>query len=181
MNLGSYSMRPIREDDLEALLEWRNAEPIRARMITDHVIAPEEHRNWYERIRQHDQPLHFIFEHEGRPVGYIGYTDYDTVSGTCSSGLYIGTHEGLPPTSGFAIEFLMLDYAFQRLSVRKLWAGMFAFNRNVIRMHEQFGFRHEGVLKAHILKNENYEDFVLMAIFADDWSERRNRFLRYFR
>jgi len=181
MNAGTYSMSPIREEHLEQLLEWRNSETIRSKMITDHLITMEEHRNWFKQKEKQATPLHFVFEYKGKPVGYIGYTDRDPASGICSSGLYIGDHEGLPPTSGFAIEFLMLEYAFERLDVRKLWAGVFSFNRKVIQLHELFGFQHEGLLKAHVLKNGQYEDFTLMAIFSGDWAEKRSRFYRYFK
>ncbi|CAM3340753.1 MULTISPECIES: UDP-4-amino-4,6-dideoxy-N-acetyl-beta-L-altrosamine N-acetyltransferase [Saccharibacillus] len=181
MNIGSYSMRPISEEDLPKLLEWRNSDPIRSKMITDHFITMEEHLKWFEKIKQYTPSLHFVFEYEAESAGYIGYTDRDTASGTCSSGLYIGLQTGLPPVSAFAIEFLMLDYAFKQLEVRKLCAGVFAFNRKVIRLHNLFGFHQEGILQRHVLKNGNYEDFLLMAAFADEWIEKRNEFHRYFK
>ncbi|WP_172408259.1 UDP-4-amino-4,6-dideoxy-N-acetyl-beta-L-altrosamine N-acetyltransferase [Desulfosporosinus sp. FKA] len=177
--IGDYRMRIINETDLERLLTWRNSEHVRSKMFTDHIITMDEHRAWFKSIKNRSVAANFIFEFDNRPIGYICYTDIDTRSATCSSGLYLGEQEGLPVDVGLAIEFFILEYAVEKLQMRKLWGYVFEFNKRVIMLHKFFGYRQEGFLSEHILKNGKYENLVLMSLFADDWKMKREHIRKY--
>ena len=71
------------------------------------------------------------------------------------------------------MEYLALDYAFVTLKIRKLCCEVFVFNAGVIKLHEKFGFTHEGRLVGHYMKNGMYEDIVCLAKFGDKWSQER--------
>ena len=67
---------------------------------------------------------------------------------------------------GFATETLKLivDYAFNKLKLHKLTAGIYANNISSIKAFEKAGFLIEGVRKKQYFYNDNYIDCVLVGI-----------------
>ena len=82
--MSEYSLRPLEERDLQMVLQWRNSERVHSKMLTDHKIVWEEHFAWFQRIKDNPIKRNLIFEFLGRPIGYIGYTEYDEEKGCCS-------------------------------------------------------------------------------------------------
>lgn len=179
VNEKIYNMRPIEKSDLNLLLEWRNSEHVRSKMFTDHTISLDEHHAWFERIEQQASPLHFIFELEEKPIGYISYSDVNWLSGTCTSGLYIGEKKDIPEIAGLLIEFSTIEYAFEKLNMRKIWGHIFSFNQRVIKLHKFFGYKQEGILVDHILKNGKFENLLIMSLFKSDWEAQKSRLTKY--
>lgn len=165
-------LRPMAEEDRERVLSWRNQGRIRANMYNDHIIAPDEHDRWFNRALADDTAVYRIFEHQGRPLGFASLTGIDRVHGRSSWAFYLGETDA-PRGSGAAMELLMLDEAFGPSGIRKLSCEVFAFNTGVVRLHERFGFEREGLLKAHFLKGDQYQDIVCLARFAEGWDADR--------
>ncbi len=55
------------------------------------------------------------------------------------------------------------------MKFNKLCCEVFEFNDKVVKIHEKFGSKIEGVLKEHIFKNGAYHNVVRMAILRDEW------------
>lgn len=168
-----YQMRPLAKEDLDMVLEWRNSDYVRSKMLTDHIISLEEHRAWFERLKKSDTMASFIFEYKGKSVGYVSYNDIDYKNETCTSGLYLGEQEGIPKSLGIAMEYMILEYAFSQLKMRKLWGHIFSFNKRVIELHKFFGYKQEGLLIQHVKKDRQYCDLLIMSLFKEDWELRR--------
>jgi UDP-4-amino-4,6-dideoxy-N-acetyl-beta-L-altrosamine N-acetyltransferase len=167
-----YRMRPMEEKDLERVLEWRNSDRVRQNSLTDQLIALEEHRKWFARIKDGTRDQFFVFEYLKRPLGVISFNLIDRTSEKCSWGFYLGETDG-PPMAGIVMEYMALEYAFEELNMRKLYGEVLAFNSRVIKLHQLFGFKEEGRLIKHVIKNGKYEDLVLIAIFQESWEEKR--------
>ncbi|MBQ9478490.1 MAG: GNAT family N-acetyltransferase, partial [Selenomonadaceae bacterium] len=88
-SIGAYAFREIRESDLPLLLEWRNSPRVHSKMLTDHKITWEEHKNWFKRIQDEAREGYFIFTFNGEPVGYC-----------CPGGTYLGAPDKCPRDAG---------------------------------------------------------------------------------
>lgn len=165
-------LRPMAEEDRARVLAWRNQDRIRANMYSDHVIAPDEHDRWFDRSLTDPSAVYRIFEHCGRPLGFLSFTHIDRVHGRCTWAFYLGESDA-PRGSGAAMEFLALDEAFGPVGIRKLCCEVFAFNAGVVRLHQRFGFAQEGLFERHHLKNGVMQDVVCLARFADRWPAER--------
>ena len=73
---------------------------------------------------------------------------------------------------GYATEAAtaMLDHAFSTLDLRRVDAHCLTRNVGSARVMEKIGMRHEGTLRAHVLKWDVPEDVALYAILRDEWS-----------
>lgn len=168
MHREEFKLRPIEEQDLDYVLSWRNSERVRAFMYTDHIISPEEHRAWFNRIRTAEFPPTLIFEFRGLPAGLKSFSQIDRYNNRCHWGFYMGDTE-LPKGCGSAMGFLALEYIFEQHGFYKLCAEAFAFNAASIKYHTRLGFTEEGRFVRHVLKNGRYEDIISFAIFKESW------------
>lgn len=175
LSYDSFSIRPIEINDKDLILQWRNSERVRCNMYNDYVIAQQEHDNWFSHALFDKSASYFIFLHEERPIGFISFTNINNLHGRAYWAFYLGETD-VPRVSGSAMEFFALDYVFLILKIRKLCCEVFTFNGGVIKLHEKFGFVHEGKFIEHYLKNGKYEDIVCLAKFGASWVDERENF-----
>ena len=123
---GRFTVRPVRENDLPAMLARRNEDAIRRIMFTEHVITWEEHKAWFDRIAKLAPKLHFIVEREGLAIGYFGYVKVNFADGVCYSSLYSLPGGREIPLSGLYFTEISLEYAFSVLKIRKVCGEVLA-------------------------------------------------------
>ena len=166
------SIRPLELSDKNRILQWRNSERVRSNMYSDHLISQQEHGLWFSRTLDDKSSAFLVFQYEAQPVGCISFTNIDRKHNRCTWAFFLG-ETSVPKGTGSAMEYFALDYAFWTLKIRKLCCEVFVFNAAVIRLHEKFGFLHEGRLIQHYVKNGVYEDIVCLAKFGDKWNQER--------
>jgi UDP-4-amino-4,6-dideoxy-N-acetyl-beta-L-altrosamine N-acetyltransferase len=169
---SDFKLRPVNSRDRAQLLVWRNSERVRVNMYTDHMIGEDEHASWFESALIDERARHLVFEERSRAVGFVSFTGISRVHGRCTWAFYLGEVD-VQRGAGSVMELLALDFAFGPLALRKLCCEVFSFNASVVRLHERFGFKREGLLRAHNLKGDKYEDIVLLARFAEGWPDER--------
>lgn len=163
-----YSLSQLTYENKDKVLQWRNQDRIRKNMYTDHIISEEEHENWIKSVLCNSSKAYLVSKYKDKDIGLVYFYDIDLRNYICKWGFYVG-EESSPQGSGFVIELLALEFAFENLKIRKLCCEVFLFNQTVIKQHKRFGFQEEGILKKHILKEEVYEDIVLMSLFSNEW------------
>jgi UDP-4-amino-4,6-dideoxy-N-acetyl-beta-L-altrosamine N-acetyltransferase len=168
----SYTLREIQETDLGIMLEWRNSERIRAYMYTDHVITPQEHGQWFQKLQESQSEKCLMFLREYEPTGIVRITQIDSNSRKCYWGFYTGDVNA-PKGSGLVMGYLALEYIFSKLAMRKVCGEAFAFNEASLGYHRKLGFVDEGRFVKHVLKKDQYEDIVCFALFENEWNKKR--------
>ncbi|WP_243354228.1 UDP-4-amino-4,6-dideoxy-N-acetyl-beta-L-altrosamine N-acetyltransferase [Bacillus litorisediminis] len=170
--IEKYTLKNLEEEELELVLKWRNSEHIRKYMYSDEIISFEDHINWFRNLINDSSKIAKVLLYDGRPVGYVHFTNIDNRNGKCYWGFYIG-ESNAPRGSGTALGLLALDYIFEEVSIRKLCAEVLAFNTISIHYHKKFGFVEEGRFTQHVLKCRQYIDVISMALFKDQWLEKK--------
>lgn len=175
MGLGltksEFALRPMAVNDAPMVLAWRNQDHIRKNMYTDHIIKPEEHAGWTARVIEDPACDYYIFSHQTRPIGLVGFYDIQPIHHRADWAFYLGESDA-PKGAGPAMEYFAIELVFDKHPIDKLCCEVFTFNAGVIKLHERFGFVHEGLLKAHYWK-EGPEDVARMALFRDTWEDIR--------
>ncbi|MBI5485467.1 MAG: UDP-4-amino-4,6-dideoxy-N-acetyl-beta-L-altrosamine N-acetyltransferase [Deltaproteobacteria bacterium] len=170
-------LRPVAEDDLELVLNWRNSERIRRNMYGDHIISMEEHKAWFNRLKDDSSAVYLLFEVCQTPVGMVYFTDIDRKNSKCFWGFYLG-EDNLPRGTGTILGVSGMEYAFEILQIRKLCGEAFQFNSASVKFFQKLGFAREGHFVRHVLKEGVYEDVISFALFKDCWQDRRNELER---
>lgn len=137
--MGDYTLRPICEEDLPALLEWRNSDRIRSMMIQQHIISWDEHVAWFERIKNNKQPMNFTFDYLGEAVGYGAISDYDVEKGCCSSGKYIGEIDKVSVEAGIVLTYMLDAYMYEVLKINYTIDSTLTDNKRVMKQNLKGG------------------------------------------
>lgn len=164
-------LRKVDTSELEMMLAWRNAPNVRENMYTRHEISLEEHLEWWARVKFRDDQQYFMYEYNGRPAGVVGFTDIDEVSAVSSWAFY--SAPDAPKGTGSRMEFLALDYAFNKMGLHKLSCEVLAFNAAVIKLHKKFDFKVEGILREHHLVDGEYVDIYKLGLLSKEWQAHR--------
>lgn len=170
-------LRKITEADLEQVRLWRMLPDITRYMYTEPQISPEQQRAWFERISRSDRDLVWIVElTDGNlPVGVLSLNDIDRVHSRCAWAYYLGSDQARGKSLGKLLECNIYDHVFLTMGLNRLWCEVLAFNDRVVKLHETFGSKVEGILRSHIIKHGEAHDVVRMAILRAEWLERREQ------
>lgn len=162
-------LREIEEGDLDTVLRWRNSEHVRRVMFSDHKIESDEHRRWFDGLKDRPDYKFFIIcdDASQQPVGIINWTiDREKksceASVACEIGIYIGEEEMQGKGhAGDAIE-VVVAHLFEKEGVSEIITQAFAFNPQAVRFYEKHGFRADESLTWQYEKGGKMENVFVM-------------------
>ena len=172
-------LRSIADEELELMRAWRNAPAVRANMYTQHEISYDEHLAWWEKTKNRADQKYFMYEMTGEPIGIAAFTGIDIQSQNSAWAFYASPTA--PRGTGSKMEYLMLEHAFGTLQLHKLYCEVLAFNTPVIKLHQKFGFKVEGVFREQHKVNVDFVDTYRLGILATEWQEHRQAMLEKLR
>jgi UDP-4-amino-4,6-dideoxy-N-acetyl-beta-L-altrosamine N-acetyltransferase len=166
------SLQSVQDEHFHLLFNWRNQAGIRNFMFSSEKITLDQHQEWFKLIKNNKKKIVKIFYYDGVPQGVVIFTDIDLFNKRCNWGIYLG-NEDAPKGLGTVMGYLALDFIFKQMEIRKVCAEILEFNQRSISYHQKLGFHLEGNLKQHVVRQENYYNVILMALFRDKWKEAR--------
>lgn len=136
-------------------------------------LNPKKQKEWFRRYLEKSDDAQFIIRAAGKEkIGTVAIYNIDADNANCELGrLCIGerSHRG----KGYmraAIKTL-LDYAFGKLGMYRIYLEVIRDNRKAIRLYESLGFDVEGVERGRLSRGGRRVDVLLMSVI----SKRRER------
>lgn len=166
-------LRTIKPEELELMLSWRNAHSVRANMYTQHEISLAEHRTWWERMQTRADQQYFMYEYQGAALGIVAFNGIDGTNRNSSWAFYASPDA--PRGTGSRMEYLALEHAFNGIRLHKLCCEVLAFNKPVIRLHEKFGFKVEGILREQHKIDDGFVDISRLGMLVSEWATKRDQ------
>lgn len=160
-------LREIRDDEVELMLDWRNAPTVRRHMYNSHVIQREDHVEWWKHTKANIDSEYFMYEDNERPIGIVAFTGINRAQSNSSWAFYAAPDA--PRGTGSQMELLALDYAFGELDLHKLYCEVLSTNHAVVRLHEKFGFNIEGTFREQFRQEGMFIDIVRLGILKREW------------
>ncbi len=127
-----------------------------------HPYTLENANNWIKRCRKlykqkEPKSVNFAIDYRGNVIGSIGFHKIDRKHKRAEIGYWLGKEYW-----GFGIMTKAvrqtINYGFKKLKLKRIYAYVFAHNKASTRVLEKCGFKLEGCLKKHFLKNGKYVD-----------------------
>lgn len=168
-------LRAIKVEELELMLTWRNAPTVRANMYTRHEISLSEHLAWWARILNRSDQKYFMYERDCVPLGVVAFNGIDESNQNSSWAFYASP--SAPKGTGSKMEYLALEYAFVTHGLHKLCCEVLGFNSQVVRLHEKFGFKVEGILREQHKVDDAFVDVYCLGMLASEWAKKRDEML----
>lgn len=172
--VDEISLKPFAALDAkqsEQIRAIRNEPDVRNNMYTNHEISGDEHDAWMKRAAADERTQMFAVEVDSAIVGAVGLTAMAPAHRRSEWAFYL-SHSTQGKGIGSALEFKFLNLAFGDFGLHKLNCEVLAFNEAVIALHKKFGFREEGVRRAHISRDGQWIDTILLGMTAGEWREQ---------
>ena len=174
------ALRPVEPDDEGRLYAWRREPDVDRWMDADAPPDRATHAAWFARLSSEPDRRGWMIAQNGDPVGFLQLTGLTSRQRRGQWRWYIGDPDARGKGAGRAAQALGLDHAFG-FGLRKVWSEVLAGNETALKAQAAAGFRREGYMRRHAFKNGQAFDVVLLAIFAEEWAERRGPVLRSLR
>jgi len=173
------TLRYLRKDDASALLELKTRNrsffaPYQKLQLDENYNLEAVTRELAQAEQAHAEDRSYwfgIFDREHKDL--IGYIRFNNVVRGAFHNAYLGymmdqDHCG----QGRMTESLKLslDAAFGQIGLHRVQAAIMPHNEPSIRVAEKVGFRREGFAKDYLCLNGKWEDHLLFAILASEWS-----------
>jgi len=160
---GNVRLRLLSQGDLRTTLAWRNRDDIRHQFIHSDIITWENHLFWWERYQSKSDDFVFIIEETDklkRPVGQTSLYNIDLVQSEAEYGrLMIGDPEARGKGVAIRAAAIVESWAFNRLSLKRLYCTVFKTNTTARNLNEKCGFaicgEHDDLYIMH-LSNQDY-------------------------
>lgn len=161
-------LRGLTKEDLRGnMFQWANDSEVTHYMFTGHrpnhieLLEAE-----YERIirSQTDIELAIIDKKTDTHIGNAGLYCIRWISRSAEFRIIIGEKKFWNKGYGAEVTRLLVDYAFNKLNLRKVLLGVNKEHRSAVKCYEKAGFKKEGILKDEIYRNGRYYDAVRMSI-----------------
>lgn len=169
----AVTLRPLRLDDATRVLAWRNLPEVAAYMYTDHPISEVEHARWLALAMGDESRRYWIIELDGEPVGLANLYDISPLHRRAYWAFYLADERVRGRGVGSATERFVMRHVFVDLDLEKLCCEVLATNDGVVKMHERYGFKVDGVLRQHVIKAGERVDVVAMSLLREDWAASR--------
>lgn len=165
MNDTPIYLRPIREEDTDNIVKWRNNNEVRKFFIYQGTFTREGHLSWYEnRVKTGEVVQFIIVEKETEAsLGSVFFRDIDRVNNKAEYGIFIGENNARGKGYGTIATKLALDYAFNVEHIHRIFLRVLADNDRAINSYCKAGFVQEGILNDDVRINGIYRSIVWMA------------------
>lgn len=106
-------------------------------------------------------------------IGTAGLYVVNWVSRSAEYRIIIGEKNFWNKGVGQETAKLLLEYAFQKLNLNKVWLGVNASNKAGAASYRKAGFKDEGVLRQEIYRNGQYYDAIRMSVLRQEYRGKK--------
>ena len=130
-----------------------------------------ELRSYLERFHRTKTDLIFaiVDKKTDLHIGNVTLNRISWINRTSDTGLMIGRKDFWGKGYAFEAWSLTIEYAFQRLGLRKITAGAIVDNAPSVAILEKLGFKIEGTLRQSVLVDGKYKNAHIMGLFRDEF------------
>jgi RimJ/RimL family protein N-acetyltransferase len=157
-------LRPLVQEDLEQVRQWRNDPAISQFMLSQEMISKEQQQAWFNKIQQDNTQQHFMILYKDKAIGCANIKTRFQGETLLSAevlepGLYIADERYRNNILAFSPTLVMNDYCFNQLGVSSLFAVVKAENQAALNYNLKLGYRidNNGELLEISLQKDDYQ------------------------
>jgi RimJ/RimL family protein N-acetyltransferase len=172
-------LRGLEKADLKgAYFDWLNDREVTKFMESGRFPNTREAMKKYyhdTRLSGNDVMFAIIDTETDKHVGNIRLGPINWIARVAPFGIMIGDKEFWGRGYGTEAIKLVLDYAFNRLNLHKVTAGIVAIHKASIKAFEKAGLEIEGRVKSQFCLDGKYYDSLYLGITEEDFLKNLNR------
>lgn len=172
-----YSIVPLREQDIQSIKEWRNAQLDVLRQ--KRKLTNENQERYYHKIVQptftHPAPLQMLFSYilNGECIGYGGITNIDWESKRVELSFLLD-NKRVTDNKVYEKEFsifitLIKQLVFDGLQFNRIFTETYNIRPFHIQILEKNGFVFEGRMRQHVMIDGRFVDSLLHGFIKEQY------------
>jgi RimJ/RimL family protein N-acetyltransferase len=170
------TLRPLAESDVDHIMTWVNDPEIVGNLaaFAGEPFTRDDELAWIRRTIASTADVVFsvIDAETDAYLGQIGIHQIHARSQVGRLGIVIASRDDMGKGHGSAAIRAVLDHAFGRLRLHKLWVMMFARNTRTRGICQRIGFVEEGVLREEYFHDGQWHDMVRLSLLQREWDAR---------
>lgn len=165
----TITIRPFEYSDIPKKVEWINNPENNKFLHYDIPLSVENTQKWFEKNKSADNRYDATIVADGIPCGTIGLLNIDKKNGKAEYYIAMGKTSLKGKGVSTIASRLLLDYAFQELSLNRVYLYTEVENIAAQRLFEKVGFIKEGCLRKDIVSHGKLVDRFIYAICKEDY------------
>jgi RimJ/RimL family protein N-acetyltransferase len=170
MNSKPIYLRALELDDLDRIHKWHN-DPALYQTLGGafRPISRAACESWLRKKIAYSTTelnLAICLTTTSQQIGNTYLRNIDWVARHAEAHIFIGDSEQRGKGYGTIARRLLIEYAFEKLGLMRLYVFVLADNQASIRMNEKCGFVLEGRLRKHAFKEGEFKDVIVMGLCA---------------
>ena len=160
------TLRAMERGDLAKSRRWVNDAQITPLIGRALPVSDLEHERWFARIMENEKTVMFAVETKKgkRHIGIIWLWNIDYRNRKAEARIIIGNKRYWGKGYGQEALGLLVNFAFQSLNLKKVYAHVLKDNLRAVKAFEKLGFFREGDLKGEFFINGGYRDACRMGL-----------------
>ena len=166
-----------KEDNLDDYAQWLNDQEVTLFMESGRFpVSIERIRSYIDKYNNRDDGmlLGIFLKETLKHVGNITLHHIDWRNRHAEIGIFIGDKKARGKGNATQAISLMIEHAFSKLNLRKLYSGVIKGNKASNKVFEKNGFKAEGVLKEHFYLNGEYMDCYKLGLLRREYVKYSN-------
>ena len=171
----TINLVPLNSKHINLFVKWENKPNVRiySRNIIPRTI--EDMKKMFEPSKnKREIPFEIWHKKDKKPIGFVNVDEIDWYDQKGWLGLIIGESEYWGQKIGEEVTRIMVEYAFNELNLRKIYAGINSANIGSWRCAEKNGFIREATFKKDTYVNGKYYDSFVYSLLKDDWLQNKS-------
>lgn len=178
-------LRGIEKEDLSGtMFQWPNDPEVTHYMVMGAIPnSGSIYCSWntieeeYEKLRKSEKDVVFaiIDKESDNMIGVVGLYDISWIPRHAELRIVIGEKDFWGKGYGTEATKLVVDYAFDKLNLNKVYMGVNAEHKRAIKAYKNAGFIEEGTLRKEQYRNSKYYDAVRMSILREEYYAKREK------
>ncbi len=159
-------LRAVKREDLELFLQWRSESS--GELRTGHrPLTSLNQEEFFKKLSFDNNMIVFTACVGGEPVGYVQLYPIDWRNRKAEVGVIMGRKRQGQGLGEEALR-LIVDYGFKTLNLKRIYAEIYFYNKNSIKLFEKIGFKKEGVLRSTHYWDGCYHDSIVYSILQEE-------------
>lgn len=162
-------IKPVEEEDIDQLLEFRWERDTMAQSIHD-PISQARQLAWFKSLT--DKDLAFsVFAKDSQPptlIGTAGLYDISTRHQRACFRVRLG-RVARGKRLGLEAARMVIEYGFQTLNLHKVFIDQFPENEASVRFFTRLGGVREGLLREHYYQDGRFRDAAVVGVLKDEF------------
>jgi ribosomal-protein-alanine N-acetyltransferase len=168
-------LRPLETADASQLQQWINDPEVSRYLSVYRPMKLEDEQQFIERANAGGENLAFgvALRQTDQLLGSAGLQRVDWKNRSAGFGISLGVPGEWGKGYGTEATRLVVQVAFERLNLHRVWLVVYEFNERGRRCYERAGFVREGVMRDYHFADGRYWDAHLMSVLRPEWEAAR--------